>query len=206
MELNWIFYRDKQGRKQTLITAIDALYFGQGDFRITQFSRSSVLVWFHIFNNLMYHSANWTKRTLDSYLKKVKSKELLPLGISQLFQYCILTHWFIGTVTFFLICAILKITKGGCGAFGGYHDLKAVIQLLAAGNSNSLTSLLIIWSTSWMQCCILHIWCEGIRSFTQWTPFDSEGKESYSWYVLTTCDEWFSLTAMKVMFINASVK
>ena len=23
--------------------------------------------------------------------------------------------------------------EGGCGAFGGYHDLKAVIQLLAAG-------------------------------------------------------------------------
>jgi poly(ADP-ribose) glycohydrolase len=36
--------RDEQGRKQTLITAIDALYFGQGDFRITQFSRSSILV------------------------------------------------------------------------------------------------------------------------------------------------------------------
>jgi hypothetical protein len=25
--------------------------------------------------------------------------------------------------------------KGGCGAFGGYHDLKAVIQLLSAAEA-----------------------------------------------------------------------
>jgi poly(ADP-ribose) glycohydrolase len=27
------------------------------------------------------------------------------------------------------------IFSGGCGAFGGYHDLKAVIQLLAASEA-----------------------------------------------------------------------